>query len=67
MLGCIKRWVVSRVREVIAPLCSALMWLHLESCVQPWGPEHNKDMDMLEQVQRRAMRMIEGVEHLSHR
>lgn len=28
-------------------------------------PQHRKDMDLLEQVQKRAIKMISGMEHLS--
>ncbi|KAK4822630.1 hypothetical protein QYF61_017835 [Mycteria americana] len=31
-----------------------------------WGPQCKMDMDLLEQVQRRAMKMIRGLEHLSY-
>ncbi|KFQ47804.1 hypothetical protein N334_03231, partial [Pelecanus crispus] len=64
ILGCVKRSVASRAREVIIALFSTLVRPHVEYCVQLWGPQHKKDMDLLKQLQRRAMKMNMGLEHL---
>ena len=66
VLGCIISSMASRLGEVILPLCSALVRPHLEYCIQMWSPQHRRGMDLLEDLQRRATKMIQGMEHLPH-
>jgi len=39
---------------------------HLEYCVQAGGSQHRRDEGLLEQVQRRAVKMIRGLKHLPY-
>ena len=47
-------------------LHKSLVRPHLEYCYQAWRPQMQKDVDRIEKVQRRAIRMMPEISSISH-
>ncbi|MEE6522036.1 hypothetical protein FKM82_020430 [Ascaphus truei] len=64
ILSCIKRAMDGREVNIIIPLYKALVRPHLEYGEQFWAPILRKDIMELERVQRRATKLIKGMDIL---
>ena len=65
-LGMIKRNFRFKARSVMLPLYKSIERSHFDYCVQARRPHYRKDIDKLEKVQRRATKMVEGLEGYSY-
>ena len=65
-LGMIMRTISSRTREVILPLYKHIVRPNLDYCVPVWRPHYEKDLNMLEKVQRRVTKLIDELKDLSY-
>ncbi|XP_074849472.1 BBSome complex member BBS7 isoform X2 [Carettochelys insculpta] len=66
MLGIIKKGIDNKTKDIILPLYKTMVCLHLEYCVQTWSPHLKKDILALEKVQKRATKMIRGLERVPY-
>ena len=66
MLGAIYRNVTYKSADVITKLYCAFVRPHLEYCVQAWSPTYEKDCWLLERVQKRATKMVKGLQNLQY-
>ena len=66
VLGMIRRNVTYKEKSLIVPLYKAIVRPPLEYCIQARSPYLRKDIDMLEQIQRRATKLIPGLRDLSY-
>ena len=66
ILGLIRRNITYKGKKLIIPLYKAIVRPHLEYCIQAWRPYRKKDIDTLERIQRRAIKMIPELRDLSY-
>ena len=66
IIGLIRRNIVYKEKELIIPLYKTIVRPHLEYCIQPSRPYRKKDVDVLENIQRRATQIIQFFWNISY-
>ena len=66
VIGRIRRNITYKEKSVIVPLYKTIVIPHLGHCIQAWSPYLRKYIDMLEQIQRRATKLIPGLRYLRY-
>ena len=66
MLGIINRGISFKSENIVRKLYTTYVRPQLEYCVQFWSPYLNKDIDLIESVQRRATKIIPSLRKLPY-
>jgi ribonucleases P/MRP protein subunit RPP40 len=66
LVGMIRRSIQYKSRGVVVKLFKSLVRPKLEYCIQAWSPYLKKDIDMIERVQRRALKLVQEFKELSY-
>jgi ribonuclease P/MRP protein subunit RPP40 len=66
VLGMIKRFITNKTQDIMLPLYKSLVRPLVEYCTPAWSPHYNKDKELLEKIQRRITKMIQGFSNLSY-
>jgi len=64
ILGIIKRNFTDRSRETIISFFKILVRPYLEYCSTIWSPHYDNDIKLIESVQRRATKLVTGMQGL---
>ena len=66
ILGIIKRNFSYLDKDIFLRLYKGLVRPHLEYCIQAWNPHTKKNIKILEDVQRRATKLVREIRNLSY-
>ena len=66
ILGFINRNFTYKSKDIILPLYKSMVRPHLEHAVQFWDPHLNKDINKLEQIQKRATKLIPNLRNKTY-
>ena len=66
MLDIIRKGIENKTASIILPLYKSMVQPHSVYCIQFWSPHLKKDIIQLEKMQKKATKMIKGLEHLPY-
>ena len=66
VLGMLRRTFVHWDAKLFVKLFTVYVRPHLEYCAAAWNPKHKKDIKKLEQVQRRATKLVPQIKFMSY-